>query len=226
MGLDPAGDTRAMAGFNFSPTSQTGSFFDGSPESPDMAGGSELNFNGTTGIANYASTSLSSAPESPIPNREQHDNKRPKKSAPFIHARAGSLSTSTSASSSNRGGAKGKPKRELRSASRTSKNKQERVAETSEDQRSRNSHNLVEKQYRNRLNAQFEDLLHTLPESTWSGGATLGGDGDEGRTNKGEKKRVSKAEVLDMARQRILFLEEENRKIGRENDDLRRRSIG
>ncbi|KAB5570315.1 hypothetical protein GE09DRAFT_703247 [Coniochaeta sp. 2T2.1] len=225
IGLDPVGNAGGMASFNFSPASQPGSFFEGSAESPDMSGGSEINFNGTAGIANYTSTSISSAPESPILTRDYHDGKRPKKSAAFAHARDGSMSTS--ASSSGRGGAKGKPKRELRSASRTSKNKQERAAETSEEQKSRNSHNLVEKQYRNRLNAQFEDLLHTLPESSWSGRATLGDDGDDGRANnKGEKKRVSKAEVLDMARQRILFLEEENRKIERENEDLRRRSMG
>ncbi|OIW33830.1 hypothetical protein CONLIGDRAFT_196606 [Coniochaeta ligniaria NRRL 30616] len=224
------GGTGGTAGFNFSPTSAlsgSGSNIDGSSGSPEMSGGSEVNFNGTAGLANsgfanYASASVSSAPVSPAVFRERHDSKRAKKAGK--EARKDSISTS--ASSSARGGADGKQKRELRSASRTSKNKQERSAETTEEQKSRNSHNLVEKQYRNRLNAQFEDLLQVLPESASSGGPSPEGDGGDGRAKIGDKKRMSKAEVLDLARQRILYLEEENKKIERENDDLRRRSVG
>ncbi|KAH8910059.1 hypothetical protein BR93DRAFT_935728 [Coniochaeta sp. PMI_546] len=237
-GFDDSGDAGAMAGFSFSPVSgvsHSGSYVDDSPESAEMSGRStEVNFNGTAGLANYASASISSAPVSPGSPRGQHDNKRIKRSGTIEEYGADVIvatdtrrdSISTSASSSGRGGGKGKQKRELRSASRTSKNKQERVAETTEEQRSRNSHNLVEKQYRNRLNAQFEDLLHALPESSWSTGPSLDDDDGDGRAKMGEKKRVSKAEVLDLARQRIMFLEAENRKIERENDDLRRGSAG
>jgi hypothetical protein len=63
-------------------------------------------------------------------------------------------------------------------------------------------HNMVEKQYRNRLNGQFENLLNTLPaemrkykiEDTW-------GDGDH------PLKRVSKIETLVMATNYIQGLE-------------------
>ena len=66
----------------------------------------------------------------------------------------------------------------------------------------RRSHNTVEKRYRNRLNWQFDQLLQFLPyeaapEQEHSGGET------------GGHSRVSKAMVLDMARRRILELEEQ-----------------
>ncbi|KAJ4304431.1 hypothetical protein N0V88_002044 [Collariella sp. IMI 366227] len=66
-------------------------------------------------------------------------------------------STTTTAAAAN--------KTKLRSASRASKNMQFRPQETPQERKSRNSHNLVEKQYRNRLNMQFEILMNTLPES-------------------------------------------------------------
>ncbi|KNB06489.1 hypothetical protein FOXG_19688 [Fusarium oxysporum f. sp. lycopersici 4287] len=52
----------------------------------------------------------------------------------------------------------------LRSAPRTSKNSHSRPNDTPKERRTRASHNRVEKQYRNRLNAQFESLLSVLPE--------------------------------------------------------------
>lgn len=239
LGLDDAGDPGGIADFGFShgpPISHSGSFVDDSTASPDVSGHStEVNFNGTAGFANSAPMSASSgtsAPVSPVSSRDQRESKRAKRlgtvddSGAYVDATAATRrhSISTSASSSSRGGAKGKHKRELRSASHTSKNKQERPDDTTEGQKSRNSHNLVEKQYRNRLNAQFEDLLHVLPESSWTTGPGPDGVGASGGSNS-EKKRVSKGEVLDLARQRIMFLEEENKKIERENSDLRRRSF-
>jgi hypothetical protein len=66
----------------------------------------------------------------------------------------------------------------LRSASRASKNTQQyHPAETPRERKSRNSHNLVEKQYRNRLNTQFEILMNTLPASMRSPAGTAAGAG-------------------------------------------------
>ncbi|KAL1863960.1 hypothetical protein VTK73DRAFT_6280 [Phialemonium thermophilum] len=81
---------------------------------------------------------------------------------------------------------------------------------TPEERRARHSHNMVEKQYRNRLNQQFESLLAVLPAE--SQGSRGGGEGDE--------RRLSKAEVLDMARQRITTLEEERRTLQLEREEL------
>jgi hypothetical protein len=206
-GFDDAGDPGEMAGFSFSPVSAAshfGSNVDDSAASPEMSG-SETNFGGTAGLANYASASAASAPVSPVSSRDRHDRKRSK------------------AKSSDTG-------RELRSASRTSKNTR-KVTGISEQQKSRSSHNLVEKQYRNRLTTQFEDLLAVLPESGLPAGTSAeASEGDDpasdDRLKMSEKKRVSKGEVLEMARQRILFLEEENKKIERKNEELRRTEAG
>jgi len=69
----------------------------------------------------------------------------------------------------------------------------------------RKNHNQVEKQYRNRLNGQFETLLQTLPrdEAGYPG-----------------EKRVSKAEVLVLAKKHIMDLERETRMLEDENKTL------
>ncbi|KAF4416482.1 Allergen Fus c 3 [Colletotrichum fructicola] len=119
----------------------------------------------------------------------------------------------------------------LRSASRTSKNASQKPAETAEERRTRASHNLVEKQYRNRLNAQFEGLLNALPEQVrgpastgdGGGGGGGGGGGDESDPQPADQeRRVSKAEVLDMARRHIKSLERERDELQRERGDLLR----
>ncbi|KAH6666317.1 hypothetical protein B0J14DRAFT_200860 [Halenospora varia] len=82
----------------------------------------------------------------------------------------------------------------------------------------RTNHNLVEKQYRTRLNGQFENLLQSLPLE-----AVGGVDGE---------KKVSKAEVLVLAKEHIRELERENRMLEEENfglknavEELRRRWV-
>ncbi|PMD47513.1 hypothetical protein L207DRAFT_628147 [Hyaloscypha variabilis F] len=64
----------------------------------------------------------------------------------------------------------------------------------SDDSKGRTNHNQVEKQYRNRLNGQFEMLLSALPSEDGSDGA---------------RSRVSKAEVLMLAKRHIVELERE-----------------
>ncbi|KAK1974890.1 hypothetical protein LZ30DRAFT_381579 [Colletotrichum cereale] len=131
-----------------------------------------------------------------------------------------SASAASSAGSSSKAAVPGPPR--LRSASRTSKNQSQKSTETPEERRTRASHNLVEKQYRNRLNAQFEGLLHALPEQMRSPAGA--GDGEESdpsqRTE--QERRVSKAEVLEMARRHIKNLEEEREALNRERGELLR----
>jgi hypothetical protein len=69
----------------------------------------------------------------------------------------------------------------------------------------RTNHNHVEKQYRNRLNGQFESLLQMLPRE------------ENGLAN---EKRVSKAEVLILAKKHIEELEREKRELEEENVGL------
>ena len=93
-------------------------------------------------------------------------------------------------------------------------------AETGAAAARRRSHNTVEKRYRNRLNWQFEQLLQLLPyeatpEQEHSAGETAGGHS-----------RVSKAMVLDMARRRILDLEEQQELMKMERDGLMARLDG
>ncbi|GAB1320556.1 hypothetical protein MFIFM68171_10766 [Madurella fahalii] len=127
----------------------------------------------------------------------------------------------------------------LRSASRASRNVQYRPEETPQERKSRNSHNLVEKQYRNRLNMQFEVLMNTLPEAMRSppgaapslsgggdsdGGAGAGagsgaGSGPQQALDLGER-RLSKAQVLDMSARYIRLLERERDKLECEREGL------
>ncbi|KAF4446055.1 hypothetical protein F53441_10279 [Fusarium austroafricanum] len=112
----------------------------------------------------------------------------------------------------------------LRSASRTSKNSRDKPNDTPEDRRTRASHNLVEKQYRNRLNAQFESLLNALPEQARHGDSGSGnGNGNEDNESdhaNDPDKRVSKGEVLEMARKHIQALERERNQLELENLEL------
>ncbi|KAJ9149645.1 hypothetical protein NKR19_g5570 [Coniochaeta hoffmannii] len=71
-------------------------------------------------------------------------------------------------------------------------------------QKARDSHNLVEKKYRNRLNQEFELLLTTLTRRGSESGSDGGSGIDEGRA-------FTKTAVLKLARQTLLDLEERNR---------------
>lgn len=115
----------------------------------------------------------------------------------------------------------------LRSASRASKNSVSRPTDTAEERRTRASHNLVEKQYRNRLNAQFEGLLFMLPDpdaakeadATSDTGLPAAMDPADTEQQPGEKK-VSKAEVLERARVHIESLERQNEALARKREML------
>ena len=69
------------------------------------------------------------------------------------------------------------------------------------------SHNMVEKKYRNRLNGQFSTLLGVLPPDLVAAEV-------EGYVRDGASaEKVSKAEVLVLARSRIENLVRENREL-------------
>jgi hypothetical protein len=109
----------------------------------------------------------------------------------------------------------------LRSASRTSKNKHHNPPQTDQERKNRDSHNHVEKQYRNRLNAQFESLLEALPEDMR---ATE--EEEEGGGPVDNDRRVSKAEVLEMAKRYIKTLERECIHLKGEKNDMRDKMEG
>ncbi|KAJ9419456.1 hypothetical protein QL093DRAFT_2639064 [Fusarium oxysporum] len=89
---------------------------------------------------------------------------------------------------------------QLRPASRKSKNRKPRSAAPSNQEHARESHNFVEKHYRARLKTQFERLLAVLPAAQ----ARSLADKDTA-ANLGQV--LSRGQVLDMARNRILELE-------------------
>lgn len=95
------------------------------------------------------------------------------------------------------------PRIQLRSASCKSKNRKRRHPASSNSQtHARKCHNLVEKQYRTRLKVQFENLLAVLPTAQDSDSVDKDATGNPGRY-------LSRGQVLDAARERILKLENE-----------------
>ncbi|GAP89303.1 putative allergen fus c 3 [Rosellinia necatrix] len=158
--------------------------------------------------------------KSKTPSR-QRKSKHPYPGFPPESLAAGAAGTAAGASASasaSAGGASSSStsnRSKLRSASRTSKNTHHNPPATAEERKSRETHNNVEKQYRNRLNAHFESLLSALPERMQSG------DGDDGDDLDAGDRRVSKAEVLEMARRHIKALERECAALEGERDELR-----
>jgi len=73
------------------------------------------------------------------------------------------------------------------------------------------NHNQVEKQYRNRLNGQFDKLLSALPAKDANGSRA---------SSEQQGRRVSKAEVLIMAKEHIAALEDINAALERERKML------
>jgi hypothetical protein len=129
---------------------------------------------------------------------------------------------------------KRRPTTQLRTASRAPKTYSASTArkapESKEEEAARAAHNQVEQQYRKRLNTQFEKLLSVLPAQDdeepmdEEGGGGHGGGGAGPRSTPGSDntgKRISKAEVLDMARKRIRELEKDNMLLMDENRELR-----
>ncbi|EXM19117.1 hypothetical protein V3481_006329 [Fusarium oxysporum f. sp. vasinfectum] len=105
----------------------------------------------------------------------------------------------------------------MRSASRRPKKVGKKPALPAHVVQARQCHNDVEKQYRTRLKQKFERLLAVLQASKVKDES--GGEGDSEAPDCG----YSRGEVLDFARQRILALEEENRRLSDQVQHLDRR---
>ncbi|KAF5237109.1 hypothetical protein FAUST_6249 [Fusarium austroamericanum] len=103
----------------------------------------------------------------------------------------------------------------MRSASRRPKKVSKKPALPAHVVQARECHNNVEKQYRTRLKQRFERLLAVLQASKTKDES--GGEGDAEAPDYG----YSRGEVLDFARQRILTLEEENRYLSDQVQNLK-----
>lgn len=128
----------------------------------------------------------------------------------------------------------------LRTASRKSKNRgrtnkhstfstlsrqEENRALTSQITHDRNSHNKVEKQYRNRLNQHFLNLLNVLPrivEADFQMNLAIGGSKacKFGRVKHDDSMQFSKGEVLEMASRCIQTLKQEREELHEEINQL------
>jgi hypothetical protein len=115
-----------------------------------------------------------------------------------------------------------RPTTQLRTASRVPKRYKPATTplppKSQEDAKSRAAHNQVEQQYRKRLNQQFERLLAILPQPDYDNDGTEDGQVGSGSRG-GVEKRMSKAEVLDLARRRIKLLEKENAYLEKQKRD-------
>ncbi|EKJ70081.1 hypothetical protein FPSE_09741 [Fusarium pseudograminearum CS3096] len=103
----------------------------------------------------------------------------------------------------------------MRSASRRPKKVSKKPALPAHVVQARECHNNVEKQYRTRLKQKFERLLAVLQASKTKDES--GGEGDAEAPDCG----YSRGEVLNFARQRILTLEEENRHLSDQVQNLK-----
>ncbi|PNP76720.1 hypothetical protein FNYG_10139 [Fusarium nygamai] len=90
---------------------------------------------------------------------------------------------------------------QLRAASRKPKNRRYKITSDT-PAHVRECHHLAEKQYRIRLKAQFESLLAVLPASRTNTLADRDSSPSSGQV-------LSRGQVLDLARERIIELEEE-----------------
>jgi len=85
-------------------------------------------------------------------------------------------------------------------------------------QRARTCHNVVEKNYRNRLNGQFKLMLATLNETRADGRES---DGEMEGFGKDYDRSPSKSAVLQRARERLVSLQRENTSLKLEVEKLR-----
>lgn len=95
---------------------------------------------------------------------------------------------------------------QLRAASQKPKNRRYKVTSNT-SAHVRECHHLAERQYRIRLKAQFESLLAVLPASRTKTLADRDSTPSSGQV-------LSRGQVLDLARERILELEEDIRIMG------------
>ncbi|KAK0738334.1 hypothetical protein B0T18DRAFT_244108 [Schizothecium vesticola] len=118
-------------------------------------------------------------------------------------------------------GASQNAKPKLRSASSSSKNFGHRSIQTPKERKERDSHNMVEKKYRNRLNAQYEGLMNSLPPEMQSPTHATAAGG-MGASSDLADKPLSKGEVLDKSTAYIHELERNHARLSEENEEISR----
>jgi hypothetical protein len=77
------------------------------------------------------------------------------------------------------------------------------------------THNMIEKQYRTRLNIQFTNLLEAIPQEV------IGTQFDDCDDAGGRKGKVSKGDVLALAKRYIQTLEQDKQSLERENKEYK-----
>ncbi|KFA80308.1 hypothetical protein S40288_05899 [Stachybotrys chartarum IBT 40288] len=186
--------------------------------SPAMTNNGGLNLDQTT-TKSPPENNKSSLPVKEASSRPQSPKRKPQrnqkvKKRQVTPAKAGPVSASTAAAPT-------RPQSNLRTATRAPKRacNMKRTAEdagSDSDSRARHAHNQVELHYRQRLNGYFERLLAALPARDVNGD-----DGDSDEEDDGQyRRKVSKAEVLDLARRRIEALEWEVATLAQEKKEM------
>jgi hypothetical protein len=94
------------------------------------------------------------------------------------------------------------------------------VSPADKEGKARFSHNQVEKQYRERLNKQFERLLAVLPRPDGEDDDEFGGGGGGGGYGDDSARKMSKAEALDLATRTIRDLERQRSSLEQQKTEL------
>lgn len=112
------------------------------------------------------------------------------------------------------------PHTALRASKRYTEFTAHKPAAAPEEEVARVAHNQAEQQYRKRLNAQFEMLLEVLPRPDYDEKRMAEKGVVEEGGIVGMEKKVSKAEVLYLARRRIVLLESEWASLMRQKKEI------
>lgn len=161
----------------------------------------QVTFKGTWGTAKESTS------------RRQSSNSRPGKSSTRRKEKEHQTQSKRSSVSST---GKGHQLRSTRTGQRITYSEHEDDERMEQSRNPKSSHNMVEKQYRNRLNGQFSTLLGALPPDLV--GAEVEGYGrDDSGSN---EKKVSKAEVLVLAKRHIENLQREKMDLEDRNNAL------
>ncbi|KAE9379619.1 hypothetical protein N431DRAFT_478580 [Stipitochalara longipes BDJ] len=136
----------------------------------------------------------------------QHSSRSKEKEAPNL----------PSGRSSTSGSSKGHKLRSTRTGHKIHYSEKEEASRREPAKSLKTSHNMVEKQYRTRLNGQFSTLLEALPADLV--GPEIEGYGKD--NFRGTEKKLSKTDVLVLAKRRIDSLEREKRSLEGRNGEL------
>ncbi|CZR67384.1 uncharacterized protein PAC_17283 [Phialocephala subalpina] len=151
----------------------------------------------------YQSLDTYESPQSPRKaawGSAKHTRRASESSKPDRHSTRSKRRVSSSRTESSSSPTKGHQLRSTKQGQRISYQEPDTTNDTLKGVRT--SHNMVEKQYRTRLNGQFSTLLSALPPDVV--GTEVDGSVS---VNSGAEKRVSKAEVLVLAKKHIENLE-------------------